>query len=224
MNDPIERPSATAIDLRQIQARFDSLTPRQREICLLVVSGHLSKHIAAHTHISINTVKKHRMAILDKMGANTLVDLVNMISAIQGNQAVTDEAITVPKGPLRILIVEDNAALRAAMTEALTAFGHDVTALANGKGLSAIVADGQVDIVLVDIMLGEGHTDGLSLAAELRQHSRCGIIMTTALGERSTRLQSLSDAADAYLVKPIDFGELDAVISAVARRLHRAPV
>ena len=62
----------------ELQQRFDSLTPREREILTLVVSGHRNKHIAAQVELSEMTVKLHRSHIMQKMRASSLVDLVRM--------------------------------------------------------------------------------------------------------------------------------------------------
>ena len=62
----------------QLRERFDSLTPREREILTLVVSGRRNKQIANELGLSEMTVKVHRSQITRKMQANSLVDLVRM--------------------------------------------------------------------------------------------------------------------------------------------------
>jgi FixJ family two-component response regulator len=62
----------------ELRERFDSLTPREREILTLVVSGRRNKHIAAQVALSEMTVKLHRSHIMQKMRASSLVDLVRM--------------------------------------------------------------------------------------------------------------------------------------------------
>jgi FixJ family two-component response regulator len=62
----------------QIKARFDTLTPREREVMALAVTGRLNKQIAAEIGISENTVKIHRGNVIRKMGAASLVELVLM--------------------------------------------------------------------------------------------------------------------------------------------------
>lgn len=212
-------------DPHQVRRLFNSLTQRQKEVCLLVMRGFLSKQIAEEINISINTVKKHRMAVLQKMQANTIVELIHKMHIITQHDDLIEleNAETVNDSPpsLRLMIIEDNKDLRNTMAEALTGFGHDVITLANGNGLEAIIQTGQVDIILLDIMLGEHQINGLEIATILRKESDCGIIMTTALSEPSAKINSLTEAADAYLVKPIDFEELNAVIYSVARRLRR---
>jgi FixJ family two-component response regulator len=62
----------------ELQERFDSLTPREREILTLVVSGRRNRHIAEQVELSEMTVKVHRSHIMQKMRASSLVDLVRM--------------------------------------------------------------------------------------------------------------------------------------------------
>jgi FixJ family two-component response regulator len=65
-----------------LQQRFHSLTPREREIFALVVSGLRNKQIAAHLDLSEMTVKVHRGQIVRKMSARSLVDLVRMADTL----------------------------------------------------------------------------------------------------------------------------------------------
>jgi RNA polymerase sigma factor (sigma-70 family) len=62
----------------ELHHRLDSLTPREREILVLVVSGARNKQIAGHLGLSEMTVKVHRSQIMRKMRAKSLVDLVRM--------------------------------------------------------------------------------------------------------------------------------------------------
>ena len=121
---------------------------------------------------------------------------------------------------IRVLVVEDDATRREIMVTVLSDLDYEVISLANGEGLDWVLDANPMDIALLDILLGEDREDGYALAARLRQRSRCGIIMTTALGERESRIRGLDEGADAYLVKPIDFDELEAVIRSVLRRLR----
>lgn len=69
-------------DLELLRERFQSLTPREREILPLVVSGLLNKQIAASIGTSEATVKVHRSQLTRKMGAESLADLVRMADRI----------------------------------------------------------------------------------------------------------------------------------------------
>jgi FixJ family two-component response regulator len=65
-----------AASLQTLQSRFDSLTPREREVMALVTAGLLNKQIAGELNLSEITVKLHRRQVMDKMKANSLADLV----------------------------------------------------------------------------------------------------------------------------------------------------
>jgi FixJ family two-component response regulator len=62
----------------ELRQRFASLTPREREIFTLIVSGRRNKYIAAEVGLSEMTVKVHRSHIMQKMRANSLIDLARM--------------------------------------------------------------------------------------------------------------------------------------------------
>ncbi len=64
--------------IRELHGRYQSLTPREREVIERVVSGLLNKQIAAELGISEITVKAHRGQVMRKMGADSLADLVTM--------------------------------------------------------------------------------------------------------------------------------------------------
>jgi FixJ family two-component response regulator len=66
----------------ELRKRFDSLTPREREVLALVVTGRRNKQIAAQAKLSEMTVKVHRSQIMRKMRAKSLVDLVRMADAL----------------------------------------------------------------------------------------------------------------------------------------------
>jgi RNA polymerase sigma factor (sigma-70 family) len=70
-------------ELGLLRERFESLSPREREVVTMVVSGMLNKQIAAQIGTAENTVKVHRSRAMEKMQANSLADLVKMIERLQ---------------------------------------------------------------------------------------------------------------------------------------------
>ena len=66
-----------------LRERFDSLSPRERQVVAMVVSGMLNKQIAAQIGTSENTVKVHRSRAMEKMQASSLADLVKMVERLQ---------------------------------------------------------------------------------------------------------------------------------------------
>jgi FixJ family two-component response regulator len=67
---------------RELQGRFDSLSRREREVMTLVTKGLMNKQVGGELDISEITVKAHRGRAMEKMRANTFVDLVNMAAAL----------------------------------------------------------------------------------------------------------------------------------------------
>src|SRR6266581_6813953 len=62
----------------ELHTRYDSLTPREREVMTLVVAGLLNKQIAGELRTSETTVKNHRHQVMEKMGADSVAELVKM--------------------------------------------------------------------------------------------------------------------------------------------------
>ena len=70
-------------ELAALRERFELLSPREREVVAMVVSGMLNKQLAAQIGTSENTVKAHRSRAMEKMRASSLADLVKLIQRIQ---------------------------------------------------------------------------------------------------------------------------------------------
>jgi len=69
-------------DIAALRRRFDSLTPREREVLALVVAGLLNKQIAGELGTSEAAVKVHRQHVMEKMGADSLADLVRLAARL----------------------------------------------------------------------------------------------------------------------------------------------
>jgi DNA-binding response OmpR family regulator len=117
-----------------------------------------------------------------------------------------------------ILIVDDQQEICDVVQEYLTGEGYRVSAAHDGAGMRRSLAQGPVDLVILDLMLpGE---DGLTLARSLRSESGIGIIILTGRGETVDRIIGLEMGADDYLPKPFHLRELLARVKAVLRRAH----
>ena len=214
-----------------VRARFESLSPKQRKVCRLMVQGVLNRNIAERLDASINTVKTHRAEVFRRMEAQSLLHLARLLQGLEA-EAPDPGAVAAtladgpggeaPRRPLRVLVVEDNSLLRDAILRALALQGHRAEGIPNGSQLERALAAGPVDVVLLDIGLGRDRENGIALAERLRREARCGIVMVTAREDREARIRSFEGGADAYLVKPIDFDELNAVMYSVVRRLQFA--
>jgi FixJ family two-component response regulator len=69
-------------EMRELRERYASLTPRERDVMKLVVSGLLNKQIADELGIVESTVKAHRGQVMQKMKANSVADLVTMTARL----------------------------------------------------------------------------------------------------------------------------------------------
>lgn len=118
---------------------------------------------------------------------------------------------------MRILIVEDEQDLGAAVQERISLEGHAVDWFMTLEDARAALATVDYDFMLLDMGLPDGH--GRDLLREIRGSSRdLAVLITTAEDQVSDRITGLSAGADDYIVKPYDLNELVARISAVARR------
>ncbi|GAN63051.1 two component response regulator KdpE [Acetobacter indonesiensis NRIC 0313] len=118
---------------------------------------------------------------------------------------------------MRILIVEDEPHLGAAVQERVRQAGHTVDWFTTLDETRAALAAVSYDCLLLDLGLPDG--SGRTLLREIRRTpSPLSILITTAEDQISDRIAGLSDGADDYLAKPYDLDELVARIAAVARR------
>jgi DNA-binding response OmpR family regulator len=117
----------------------------------------------------------------------------------------------------RIVVVEDEQAIRRGVVDALRATGYEVAEAADGdRGLEEAVRRG-VDLVLLDLLLPR--RDGLDVLAELRKvRPTLPVIILTARGTEEDRVRGLKMGADDYVVKPFSARELLARVEAVLRR------
>jgi DNA-binding response OmpR family regulator len=120
----------------------------------------------------------------------------------------------------RILIIEDETPMRAALEDLLAAEGYRALSAADGaRGLERARAE-KPDLILLDIMMPK--LDGFALCAELRRlGSAVPVLMLTAKGQIEDRVHGLDAGADDYLVKPFSTEELLARVRALLRRMER---
>jgi DNA-binding response OmpR family regulator len=115
-----------------------------------------------------------------------------------------------------ILIVEDEASIRSALTRALAERGHALHWQPNGlAGLQSVI-DERPDVVLLD--LGLPDVDGLQVLPMLRAVSDVPVIVITARDDDADIVRALDAGADDFVVKPFGADHLDARVRAVLRR------
>jgi two-component system response regulator MprA len=120
-------------------------------------------------------------------------------------------------GWVRILIVDDDRALRDALRRALVLAGYETLPVANGEDAIAEATMSAPDAIVLDIGLPD--IDGLEVCRRLRDAgNRVPVLMLTARDAVADRIDGLDAGADDYLVKPFDVGELQARLRALLRR------
>jgi len=116
----------------------------------------------------------------------------------------------------RVLVVDDENALRNFVGRNLEARGVKVFTAANGLEALAIFNTEPLDLIVLDIMMP--HMDGLETCRRIRQQSVVPIIVLTALGEEADKVKALDQGADDVLTKPFGVQELLARVRALLRR------
>ena len=120
-----------------------------------------------------------------------------------------------------ILVIEDDASIRAALERGLAERGHAVQTAASGiAGLEAVLGD-RPDLVLLD--LGLPDVDGITVIGMIRAASAVPIIVITAVDDDPTMVRALDAGADDYVVKPFRLDQVTARIRAVIRRTNGRP-
>jgi DNA-binding response OmpR family regulator len=118
---------------------------------------------------------------------------------------------------MRVLVVEDDAALGAFLKSGLELEGHQVDWVGDGDAALLYAAAQRPDLMVLD--LGLPRRDGLEVLAELRAlHNDAAVLVLTGRNELEARVQCLNLGADDCLLKPFSFSELKARCKALLRR------
>ncbi|NQW18672.1 MAG: response regulator transcription factor [Chloroflexi bacterium] len=118
---------------------------------------------------------------------------------------------------MRILLIEDEEALRRAIRRVMTFEGHRLEEAGTGPDGLAMAVGGDFDVIILDVLLPG--IDGIQVCKSIRAADiSTPVLMLTALGEVDQRVTGLDAGADDYLAKPFAFEELLARIRALVRR------
>jgi two-component system response regulator MprA len=119
---------------------------------------------------------------------------------------------------VKILVVDDERAVRESLRRALELEGYDVGLASDGsEALEKLEGDAQPDAIILDVLMPG--TDGLEVSRTLRRSgSRVPVLMLTARAEVGDRVAGLDAGADDYLTKPFALEELLARLRALLRR------
>ena len=116
----------------------------------------------------------------------------------------------------RVLVVDDEAAIRDAVSYALRTEGFDVDVVGDGEAAVELALGGRHDVVVLDLMLPG--MSGTEVCRRVRVESAVPIIMLTARGAELDRVLGLEVGADDYVTKPFSMAELIGRIRAILRR------
>ncbi len=119
----------------------------------------------------------------------------------------------------RVLIVDDEHAIRRFLRASLTAHGYTIHEAATGEEALQVVVNARPDIVILD--LGLPGIDGLEVTKRLREWSTTPVIVLSVRNDEAEKIRALDAGADDYLTKPFGVGELLARLRVALR--HRAP-
>jgi two-component system, OmpR family, response regulator len=123
---------------------------------------------------------------------------------------------------MRILVVEDDAVLAAALTRALNQSAYAVDLVGDGEAANDALATTTYDLVVLDIALPK--VDGMSVLRRLRdRRSQTPVLILTARDTLEDRVSGLDSGADDYMTKPFDLPEFEARVRALIRRGHATP-
>lgn len=118
---------------------------------------------------------------------------------------------------MRILLVEDNAALADGLVQLLAGAGHAVDHVGDGASAEALVVAERFDLVVLDLNLPQ--MDGLEVLRGMRtRRDPAAVMILTARGTPEDRVRGLDLGADDYLVKPFEITEFEARVRSLLRR------
>lgn len=121
----------------------------------------------------------------------------------------------------KVLVVEDEAAIRELIALNLRMGGFDVTEAGSAEEAAQRLSIGVFDAAILDVMLPG--RDGFSLCESIRrQNNSIGIIILSAKGQEQDKIRGLSIGADDYMTKPFSVSELLARVEALCRRVGRS--
>ena len=116
----------------------------------------------------------------------------------------------------RVLVVDDSISIRDFVSKNLAARDYEVFTAGNGLEALAIFDTQNIDLIILDIMMPQ--LDGFETARRIRAFSRVPIILLTAMGAESDKVNAFNIGVDDYLTKPFGVGELLGRVNAVLRR------
>jgi len=121
----------------------------------------------------------------------------------------------------KILVVDDNEQLSSMLQDVLESWGYEVATVPDGLGCLNMARETRPDIILLDIMLPG--LSGYEVCSELKRDPATrsiAVIMMTALADTESRIHGFKVGADNFLVKPINYEEIRAIIEKLLENKH----
>jgi two-component system, OmpR family, response regulator len=122
---------------------------------------------------------------------------------------------------IKILVVDDDLAIRTLITRFLTQKGYQITEANSGASALEKFASVTPDLVILDVNLPD--STGYALCEQMQSQTDVFVLMLTSRGDLSDKIKGFSQGADDYLTKPFNLEELEFRVSALLKRL-RTPV
>lgn len=116
----------------------------------------------------------------------------------------------------KILIVDDDPAIRNLIQRFLTKQNYQVESAEDGKTALAIFEQFNPDLVILDVNLPD--MIGYNLCEEMQKRTRVFVLMLTSRGDEADKIRGFSQGADDYLTKPFGLGELEVRVGAILKR------
>src|SRR5947209_1129611 len=121
----------------------------------------------------------------------------------------------------KVLIIDDEKPHAEAVAESLQRVGYECTIVTSGKAGAARIDEDDFDIILTDLRMPD--MDGLAILRKAKQaNPSTEVVVITGHGDVKTAVEAIKQGAANYLTKPLDMGELRAVVDKAAERLRLA--
>lgn len=116
---------------------------------------------------------------------------------------------------MRILLVDDEPDILLVVGRWLQANGHNPITMVDPRGVLSLVESQDFDLVCLDLMMP--HINGLQLIPGIRQRKpKLPIVVMSAVGDTRIAVQAAKEGVDEYLLKPIEFNKLEAILKRLA--------
>src|SRR5439155_314361 len=121
--------------------------------------------------------------------------------------------------PLRVLIIDDEKPHAEAVAESLARVGYECVIATSGKAGADKIEKEDFDVILTDLRMED--LDGLTLLRKAKQDlPEAEVVLITGYGDVKTAVEAIKEGAANYLTKPVDMGELRAIVDKAGARLR----